>query len=78
MVVARARATIKNHFLTFQTSTAARGKRKSTPGTVSNRRMIQWGHIPGNVPPINRAMFRKMEADGKDTQHISLLFVVAP
>ena len=56
--------------LKFQTSPAARGKRKSTPGSVSNRRVIQWGYVPGNVPAITAATFREMDARGEDTQDV--------
>ena len=65
--------------LKFQTSTAARGKRKSTPGSVSNRRVIQWGYVPGNVPAITAATFREMDARGEDTQEMFfLLFCSTP
>ena len=68
MVVAR--ATIHHHLTKCETSKAARGKRKSTPGTSSNRRSILWGWDPmrkfGAIKPVSASDFEAMEATGKD------------
>ena len=50
---------------------AVRGKRKSTPGTSSGRRKIQWGWSKeSNVKPITASDFRAMDEAGKETQFV--------
>ena len=75
MVVAR--ATIKNHYSTFDLFKAVRGKRKSTPGTASGRRKIQWWWCKeSGVKPITASDFRAMDEAGEETQLVfACLFV---
>ena len=65
MVVARARATIKNHLTNFETCKAARGKRKSGPSGRSGRWSTQWGW-DGRSKAVSKADFEALEAKGKE------------
>ena len=75
MVVARARP----FRITFDVFKAVRGKRKSTPGTASGRRKIQWGWCKeSGVKPITASDFRAMDEAGEESQFVFVCLLVSP